>query len=182
MRSKRRAVVRLFVISCMGALMGAPLQSRGDATSAYADKDKGVETSENLTERPSIESQTVMLYYHDLAAPAKFYGETLGLEQTQDFGFVKFFRVSPGAEVGIVKAGPGAYYTPQPKNAVMLSIITTEVDAWYKRLKARPATVFLVDIHTSKTAPIRNFMVRDPGGYTVEFFQWLESTAGAEAK
>jgi len=126
-----------------------------------------------MEQRPSISSQTVMFYYDDLAAADRFYGATLGLDKTNDFGWAKFFRVSSGAEVGIVKAGPGAYFTPQPRNAVMLSIVTDDVDAWYLRLKAEPAVVFLVDIHTPESAPIRNFIVQDPGGYAVEFFQWL---------
>ena len=124
--------------------------------------------------RPSIVSQTVMLYYDDLDAPEAFYGQRLGLEKTRDFGWVKFFRVSTGAEVGIVKSGPGAYFKTQPRNAVMLSIVTDDVDAWYARLKADKDVVVLVDIHTAESAPIRNFMVQDPGGYAVEFFQWLE--------
>jgi hypothetical protein len=127
-----------------------------------------------MDSRPSIISQTLMLYYDDLTDAAAFYGGKLGLEKTQDFGWAKFYRVSSGAEVGIVKAGPGAYHTPQPRNAVMLSIVTDEVDAWYERLKPDKSIVFLAEISTAKTAPIRNFMVQDPGGYTVEFFQWLE--------
>jgi hypothetical protein len=123
---------------------------------------------------PAVVSQVVMFYYDDLDAAEEFYGRKVGLEKTQDFGWAKFFRVAPGAEVGLVKAGPGAYHATQPRNAVMLSIVTTQVDAWYARLKADASIPFLVDIHTADTAPIRNFMVRDPGGYTVEFFQWLD--------
>lgn len=121
---------------------------------------------------PPIESQIVMLYYDDLDAPAKFYGQTLGLTQTQDFGWARFFQVVPGSEVGIVKSGPGSYYTPQPRNAVMLSIVTPDVDAWYERLKDRPDVEILVELQGHSDAPIRNFMISDPGGYTVEFFEW----------
>lgn len=123
---------------------------------------------------PSIDAQIVMFYYDDLAAPAEFYGKTLGLAQTQDFGWARFFRIVPGSEVGLVKAGPGAYYTPQARNAVMLSIVTSDVDAWYERLKSLPGVDFIVDLQSHDGAPIRNFMIRDPGGYTVEIFQWLK--------
>jgi len=123
--------------------------------------------------RPPIASQTVMFYYDDLAAAEAFYGTVLGLDKTQDFGWAKFFRVSAGAEVGIVKSGPGAYHAAQRGNAVMLSIVTTDVDAWYARLKAAKGVRFLVEISSGQSAPIRNFMIEDPGGYTVEFFQWL---------
>ena len=123
--------------------------------------------------RPPIASQTVMFYYDDLAAAEEFYGTVLGLDKTQDFGWAKLFRVSAGAEVGIVKSGAGAYHVPQRNNAVMLSIVTTDVDAWYARLKAAKGVRFLAEISSGESAPIRNFMIEDPGGYTVEFFQWL---------
>ncbi|MGE0581326.1 MAG: VOC family protein [Steroidobacteraceae bacterium] len=121
-----------------------------------------------------IESQIVMFYYDDLAAPTEFYGKTLGLAQTQDFGWARFFQVVPGSEVGIVKGGPGAYYTPQARNAVMLSIVTPDVDAWYGRLKDQPGIDILKPLQSHGGAPIRNFMIRDPGGYTIEIFQWLK--------
>jgi hypothetical protein len=130
--------------------------------------------AERATSSPDVVSQVVMFFYDDLAAAEAFYGEKVGLEKTQDFGWAKFFRVGPGAEVGIVKSGPGAYHAAQPRNAVMLSVVTTQVDAWYARLKAA-AIPILVDIHTAEAAPIRNFIVQDPGGYTVEFFQWVDT-------
>ncbi len=122
--------------------------------------------------RPSIEGQTVMFYYEDIDAASRFYGVTLGLEKTLDEDWVKFFRVGESAYVGVVREGDGAYHTARPDNAVMLSIVTAEVDAWYTRLKAREEVVFLKDI--GDTPPVRAFLVQDPGGYTVEFFQWLE--------
>jgi len=29
-------------------------------------------------------------------------------------------------------------------------------------------------LHNDESAPIRAFIMRDPGGYTVEVFQWLK--------
>ena len=170
-------IVRRTSALCL-VLLAAPCAQPAEQRPVTADSRQEVtsaaDASAAMNSRPSILSQTVMLYYDDLAAPEAFYASRLGLEKTKDFGWAKFFRVSTGAEVGIVKAGPGAYFTPQARNAVMLSIVTDDVDAWYTRLKAAKDIVFLVDIHTSDTAPIRNFMIQDPGGYAVEFFQWLK--------
>lgn len=129
-----------------------------------------------MTDRraPSIDSQTIMFYYEDLAAPASFYGTALGLEQTLDWSWVKMFRTSPDSTVGLVLEGEGAYHKAQPQNAVMLSLVTDEVDAWYRRLKARNDVKFLKEIQDG--GGIRSFLLEDPGGYTVEFFQWLDST------
>jgi len=132
-----------------------------------------LQTAEQDHSMPTIDSQTVMFYYDDLQPASEFYGQILGLEKTLDFDWVKFYRISETSHVGIVRAGDGAYHSPQSNNAVMLSIVTSEVDAWYERLKSVDKVDFLQDIH-SGDAPVRSFLVQDPGGYTVEFFQWLE--------
>ena len=113
-----------------------------------------------------------MFYYDDLDAATTFYGTLLGLEKTFDWGWVKFFKTGPTSSVGIVKNGEGAFHTPQPKNAVMLSLVTSDVDAWYGRVKDREDVEFLKPIGDG--GGIRSFLLEDPGGYTVEFFQWLE--------
>lgn len=123
--------------------------------------------------RPSIDSQTVMLYYETIDEAARFYGETLGLEKTLDSDWVKIFQVSETSSVGVVAEGGGAYHSARPDNAVMLSIVTSEVDAWYARLKTAGNVTFLKEIYNSDGVPIRAFLIEDPGGYTVEFYQWL---------
>jgi len=124
---------------------------------------------------PSIDSQTVMFYYKNIDAAAEFYGKTLGLPVTLDSEWVKIFQVSETSSVGVVTEGEGAYHKARPSNAVMLSIVTGEVDAWYERLKSAKNIIFIKDIYNSDSVAIRAFLVEDPGGYTVEFFQWLSN-------
>ena len=120
--------------------------------------------------RPGTDAQVVMFYYADLAEADNFYGQVLGLEKTLDYDWVKFYSTSETSSVGLVAEGEGAWHTPQPKNAVMLSIVTSDVDGWYDELKARQSVRFLKEI--ADGGPIRSFLIEDPGGYTVEFFQW----------
>jgi predicted enzyme related to lactoylglutathione lyase len=162
----------LLLLAVCAIVCVTTISQAGDTQSVVGETAAPTATGQPLP-RPPIASQTVMFYYDDLAAAEEFYGTVLGLDKTQDFGWAKMFRVSAGAEVGIVKSGPGAYHAAQPKNAVMLSIVTTDVDAWYARLKAAKGVRFLAEISSGQSAPIRNFMIEDPGGYTVEFFQWL---------
>ena len=96
-----------------------------------------------------------------------------GLETTFDWEWVKFYKTGPGSNVGIVQEGDGAWHQVQDRNAVMLSLVTSEVDAWYARLKDRDDVTVLKPIGDG--GGIRSFLLEDPGGYTVEFFQWLES-------
>lgn len=124
--------------------------------------------------RPEIREHYVMLYYTDLEKPAAFYGELLGLQVVLDDEWVKIYEVVPSSFIGIVKGGEGenSWHEPQARNAVMVSIVSENADAWYKFIKDSGEVRILKDIYNHSGAPIRAFLVEDPGGYTVEFFQW----------
>ena len=121
---------------------------------------------------PSLDSQVTMFYYGDITDAADFYGRILGLETSIDWDWVKFYRTGPSSNVGIVQQGDGAYHEARTDNAVMLSLVTSEVDAWYERLRDRDDVTILKPIGSG--GGIRSFLLQDPGGYTVEFFQWLD--------
>lgn len=124
--------------------------------------------------RPPLDEQITMLYYEDLDAATRFYGKSLGLEKTFDWDWIRFYRTGPSSSVGIVREGDGAWHEAQPRNAVMLSLVTSDVDAWYARIRDREDIVILKDIGDG--GGIRSFLLEDPGGYTVEFFEWIEAT------
>lgn len=125
--------------------------------------------------RPTIDEQVVMLYYKNLAAADRFYGGTLGLEKTLDEDWVKFYRTSATSTIGLVAEGEGAWHQVQDRNAVMISIVTSEVDAWYQLLRKRDEVKFLKEIGDGSM--VRSFLLEDPGGYTVEFFEWTRTSA-----
>lgn len=120
---------------------------------------------------PPIDSQVTFLYYSDVDAAARFYDEVLQLRSTFDRGWVKIFAITPTSSVGLVDERRGAHQS-RGDNAVMLSLVTTDVDAWHVRL-SRAGVEILSNPADSSDVPVRAFLVRDPGGYTVEFFQWL---------
>ena len=128
---------------------------------------------ESTIQPPAIKENTIMFYYKDLAAVVPFYEKTLGLTKTFDEDWVKIYRITPGSSIGLVQEGETSFHRAQADNAVMLSIVTDDVDAWYHRLKATEGVVFLQDIYNNENVPIRAFLVADPGGYSIEFFQWL---------
>ncbi len=121
-------------------------------------------------QKPAIDSQVTFLYYKDVDAAARFYGETLGLEKTFDEGWVQIYRISSTSYVGLVDETRGTHRVAQAK-PVMLSIVTNEVDAWYDFLRATDVKI-LSEISDGTAVPVRAFLVEDPGGYTVEFFRW----------
>lgn len=132
------------------------------------------ETEEVDSMELTTDAQVVMFYYKNLADADRFYGEILGLEKTLDYDRVKFYKTSANGTVGLVAEGDGAWHQVQDKNAVMLSIVTSEVDAWYDMLRQKDGVVFLKEIGDG--GPIRSFLIEDPGSYTVEFFEWLRDT------
>jgi len=124
----------------------------------------------------SIKENIVMLYYKDLSAVVPFYEDTLGLKKTFNQDWSKIYQLTPTSFVGLIQESEGSFHKAQPDNAVMLSIVTEEVDAWYARFKADKRTIFVKHIYNNEHAPIRAFLVKDPGGYTVEVFQWLQGS------
>ena len=122
-----------------------------------------------------INESYIMLYYRDLTAPRHFYGDILGLESTLAEDWVNLYRLTPNSFVGVVKEGKGAYHKVQDTNAVMLSIVVDDVDQWYARVKSFQDVKILKKIYNNENAPIRAFLIADPGAYTIEIFQWLNN-------
>jgi hypothetical protein len=114
-----------------------------------------------------------MFYYKDNGPAAHFYGDVLGLEEELDWDWIKFYKTGPASSVGLVTEGDGGWHKVQDRNSVMLSLVTADVDAWYEHVSQHDDLNILKDI--SDGGPIRSFLLEDPGGYTVEFFEWLTS-------
>ncbi len=138
------------------------------ASYAFAETDKPMMAESKIAE------SYVMLYYKSLDAPRIFYGKTLGLEPGYEDEWVTLYRITTGSSVGVVKEGGTAYHSVQENNAVMLSLVVDNVDSWYEKIKANQNLVMLKEIYNHESAPIRAFLVEDPGGYTVEIFQWVK--------
>jgi len=83
-----------------------------------------------------IEGMITFTYHEDLEEASRFYGEALGLERVMDRDWVKIYRVGSGGHIGLVDSKRG-YLQPSKDKPVMLSIMVSDVDAWYRRLTER---------------------------------------------
>lgn len=118
-----------------------------------------------------VNAQVTFFYYADLAAPENFYGALLGFPKTFDKGWVRFFQLTPHSYVGLVDETRG-HHKKGGEKSVMLSIETDALEGWHARARAG-GTPFQVEPDFADTARlITNFMLTDPGGYTVEFFRF----------
>jgi len=124
---------------------------------------------------PKIDEQITMLYYSadDFEKTVKFYGSDLQLEATYDDAWVKIYKLNAGAFVGVVQDSDGGFHKPNKDSSVMVSIVSKNVDDWYGAILNAKNIKIEKEIYDNQTAPIRAFLIRDPGGYTVEFFQWM---------
>jgi len=121
----------------------------------------------------SVSDQVTFLYYDDLAAPRKFYGEVLGLTPYFEREGVSLFHTTPGATIGLVKVRRTGVVPVVKRSVVMVSIVTNDVARWYQKLKRNPHIQIAKELYDHPRVPIRAFEVEDPAGYPVEFFQWL---------
>ena len=121
---------------------------------------------------PGIDSQVTFLYYKDLDKAEEFYSESLGLKKTFDQGWVRIFQISSTSYVGLVDETRGSHKSNQNK-PVMLSIVTSDVEEWYEVLTTKGIKI-LSELSDSGSVPVKAFLVKDPEGYTVEFFQWIK--------
>ena len=121
---------------------------------------------------PGIDSQVTFLYYKDIDKAQEFYGESLGLKKTFDQGWVRIFQISSTSYVGLVDESRGSHNSSQNK-PVMLSIVTSDVEGWYEVLTAKGIKI-ISELSDSGSVPVKAFLVEDPEGYTVEFFQWIK--------
>lgn len=122
---------------------------------------------------PQVSGQVTFFYYKDLAEPRRFYGELLGVKPYYEKDWVSLFRTASGATIGLVKTGADSTAASR-RAAVMLSIVTEDVAAWYARLQGNSRFHILKGPYDHPQVPIRAIEMEDPGGYPVEVFQWLK--------
>jgi hypothetical protein len=120
----------------------------------------------------AVQDQVTFLYYEDLAAPREFYGKTLGFKAYYEQQWVSLYRVAAGAGIGVAQVTGGQLTANIKRDAAMVSIVTNDVESVFKRLRQTAGVVVQKEIYDHPQVPIRAFLLRDPGGYSVEFFQW----------
>jgi predicted enzyme related to lactoylglutathione lyase len=118
-----------------------------------------------------LSSQITFLYFKELAGPAHFFEEVLGLQKVDDQGFARIYRISGGAFIGIVDEAQGYCDAPAAKN-VLITLVTDDVDQWYERLQAAGIAIDAAPAIHEK-ANVEGFFFEGPGGYAFEIQKFL---------
>lgn len=123
---------------------------------------------------PPIEQQITFLTTRDLAATARFYEEVMGLRLTLDQGDCRIYRVSGEGYLGFCQRESA----PERPCGVILTIVTPDVDEWYRDLSGR-GVVFEKPPALNPRYNIYHCFLRDPNGYAIEIQRFLDPSWSA---
>jgi len=121
-----------------------------------------------------FDQQVTFIYTRDLAASAAFYEGILGLPLRLDQGSCRIYQTGHAAFLGICERAdaPSGH-----KAAIIITLVTPDVDGWYARLVAQGVVIE----HPPKHNPIYNiyhFFLRDPAGYLIEIQRFASLPGG----
>ena len=122
-----------------------------------------------------IKGVVTMFYYRDLAAAADWYESRIGFERIMDMeGFV-LFRIHETSHLALVAGGFGSQAPIEGGNkGALLSIQTEDLELWHRDLFERHVDGTGQGLQTGGGGRTIEFKVRDPEGYTLEFFEWIQ--------
>lgn len=118
-----------------------------------------------VADHPAAEGQITFFATSDLAATARFYGDTLGLSLALDRLDCRVYRVVAGAYLGFYLV-PGGSLAPAPEWPI-ITVLTGDVDDWYAHLTGRGVSTDGRPRADEPGGPY-HFFARDPNGYRIE--------------
>ncbi len=124
---------------------------------------------------PAALNVFTMFYYKDLPAAAEWYETVLGFERIFSAEGLELFRIEGSSNLALVQDGYGSQRATAGRDkGAILSIHTDQLEAWHARLFALGVEGTGVGLLVGADGMTVEFKVHDPGGYTVEFFEWIE--------
>jgi len=125
--------------------------------------------------RLGIKATVLWLYSNDVKAMSRFYEDSMGFGVTVDQGWTLIHATSPSGFIGPVDGAKGMHTWTQEK-AVMVSLFTTDLEAWFAHLKNQSAFELREEGIVEETrAGAWVFVGTDPDGYLIEFDEFFEA-------
>ena len=114
-----------------------------------------------------FEQQITFLHTRNLQATRDFYTHILSLPVVRDQGSCLILGAAPNAFLGFCE-----HIEPiQPGRRVILTLVTDDVDGWYRDLTSRGAET-VSKPQANLKYKIYHFFLKDPDGYWVEIQQF----------
>jgi predicted enzyme related to lactoylglutathione lyase len=121
-------------------------------------------------------------YYRDLERAAAFYRDVIGLPARMDSDWCVLLEIAPNVQLGLVNAQAGSQRPILgPHKGAILSLEVDDLEARLARLKRLGGASLKTRIVEGCCGRTREFKIRDPEGYTVEFFTWVDPHAAFPA-
>lgn len=117
-----------------------------------------------IADHPAAEAQITFLATADLAATARFYGETIGLTLALEQPGCRVYQVLVGAYLGFCQVAGELPTTP---DWPIITIATADVAGWYAYLTKRGVAIAEASL-VSRQREGERFFARDPNGYRIE--------------
>jgi predicted enzyme related to lactoylglutathione lyase len=103
-------------------------------------------------------------YYDDIHAVVPFYENVLKFELVLDQGLARIYRIAENCYFGIVDGNRG-HLKHQEKSAVLLTVVSQDVEGWHARLKEAGAKGLSEMLRGTFC---EHFFFEDPAGYAIE--------------
>jgi catechol 2,3-dioxygenase-like lactoylglutathione lyase family enzyme len=122
-----------------------------------------------------LKGTVTFFYYDDLETAAAFYERVLGRPRLMFTEWCAFFDLWPGARLGLVDAAAGSQRpVPGENKGALLSLEVDDLAACLERMKALGLIAPSAELERGAEGHTWEFKIRDPGGYRVEFFSWID--------
>lgn len=123
---------------------------------------------------PQISHVLTMFYYEDVDRAATWYQEKLGFRRLMTAeGFV-LLEVSGVAQLALVGENHGSQQPiPGGNKGAIMSVQTEDLAGWHALLFGRGVEGTGQGVQVGGGGLTVEFKVRDPEGYTIEFFEWV---------
>ncbi len=126
-----------------------------------------------------VDGVITLFYYADVPATARWYEQAIGFEKVLDYGWLAIFRIIDHAYLGLVSGEVGSQQPIAGANkGAMVTIATRDLERWHRHLVDTGVAGVESHLQRGCEGDTLEFKIRDPGGYTLEFFQWLETPPG----
>jgi len=115
-----------------------------------------------------FEQTVTFLHTDNLEATARFYEEILELPLVRDQGVCRIYKTSDDGYLGFC-----THLDAPVSTGIILTLVTSSVDAWYETLLAKGVEILKPPAHNPKYQ-IYHFFFKDPNGYTLEIQRFDE--------
>jgi predicted enzyme related to lactoylglutathione lyase len=122
-----------------------------------------------------VKGAVTFFYYDDLESAAVFYEQVIGLRVLMACEWCSLMELRPGATLGLVNATAGSQTPIDGSNkGAIISLEVEDLDGCLARMKALGAVPQAMVLEPGCAGRTWEFKVRDPAGYIVEFFRWVD--------